>query len=185
VLQANYFDGRSTRVHAVKVTVAGEDLVLVGEDIDLCVPFAKIKVDERLGWAPRRLRFEGGAFCEVRDLNALDTLLSALGYRDKWVDRMQRQMRFVLLAFVVCATFAIAAYKWGLPWAAATGARHLSPALGKTLSAQTLKALDSGILMPSKIPEGRQQALSAAFHAMRLPEGGTATSEPMLLLFPT
>ena len=66
MLQANYFNGRSSRVRAVNLSVAGEDLVVAGEDIDLRVPFAKVKVDERLGRAPRRLRLEDGAFCEVR-----------------------------------------------------------------------------------------------------------------------
>ena len=36
--------------------MAGEDLVIAGEDIDLRVPFADVSVDERLGRAPRRLR---------------------------------------------------------------------------------------------------------------------------------
>lgn len=180
MLQANYFDGRSTRVRAVNLSVAGEDLIVAGEDIDLRLPFARVKVDERLGRAPRRLRLDDGAFCEVRDLHALDSLLSAVGHRDGWVDRMQRQLRFALLACAVCVVCALAAYQWGLPWAAAVGARHLSPAIGKTLSVRALKVLDGGFFMPSMIPADHQQALSAAFHAMRLPEGGTPTS---VLLF--
>ena len=71
---------------------------------------------------------------------------------------------------------AVATYKWGLPWAAAQGALRLPPAVGKSLSAQALKILDGGLLMPSKIAEPRRQALSAEFHALRLPEGGTPTS---------
>jgi Zn-dependent protease with chaperone function len=176
MLQASYFNGRSSRVRAVNLSVAGEDLVVAGEDIDLRVPFAKVKVDERLGRAPRRLRLEDGAFCEVRDLNALDDLLSAIGHRDGLVDRMQRHSQFVLFACVVFVIVAFAAYKWGLPWAAAQGARHLSPAIGKTLSAQALKVLDDGIFTPSMIAEEHQHALSAAFHALRLPEGGTPNS---------
>ena len=176
MLQASYFNGRSSRVRAVNLSVAGEDLVVAGEDIDLRVPFAKVKVDERLGRAPRRLRLEDGAFCEVRDLNALDDLLSAIGHRDGLVDRMQRHSQFVLFACVVFVIVAFAAYKWGLPWAAAQGARHLSPAIGKTLSAQALKVLDDGIFTPSMIAEGHQHALSAAFHALRQPEGGTPNS---------
>jgi hypothetical protein len=53
VLQAKYFDGRSTRVRAVHVSMAGEDLVIAGEDVDLRVPFAEVTVDERLGRAAR------------------------------------------------------------------------------------------------------------------------------------
>ena len=177
MLHADYFDGRSTRVRVVNLSMVGKDLVIAGEDIDFRVPFASITVDERLGRAPRRLRFTDGTFCEVRDLDALDMLLSSTAHRDGWVDRMQRRLPFVLFAIVACVALAVVAYQWGLPWAAAKGAHRLPLAIGKALSVQTLKLLDGNILLPSKIAEERRQALSAKFHALRLPEGGTPDSE--------
>jgi Zn-dependent protease with chaperone function len=177
MLRANYFDGRSTRVRLVDLSVEGEDLVIAGEDMNFRVPFAHVKVDERLGRAARRLRFPDGTFCEVRDLDALDTLLSSTAHRDGWVDRMQRHLQFALLATVACAGLAVVAYKWGLPWAAAKGAQHLPPAVGKTISVQTLKLLDGKLLMPSKLADERRQTLSDKFHALQLPEGGTPDSE--------
>jgi Zn-dependent protease with chaperone function len=176
MVQAKYFDGRSTRIHAVTLSMAGETLVIAGEDINLHVPFADVSVDERLGRAPRRLRLRDGAFCEVSDLDALDTLLSSTGHRDGWVDRLQRHLQFVLFSIVACAALVAAAYKWGLPWAAAKGAQQLPPAIGRTLSVQTLRILDGNILTPSKITAERQQALRAALRALQLPEGGSADS---------
>jgi Zn-dependent protease with chaperone function len=176
MVQAKYFDGRSTRIHAVNLSMAGETLVIAGEDVNLHVPFADVSVDERLGRAPRRLRLRDGAFCEVSDLDALDTLLSSTAHRDGWVDRLQRHLQFVLFSIVACAALVAAAYKWGLPWAAATGAQHLPPAIGRTLSVQTLRILDGNILTPSKIAAERQQMLRAALHALQLPEGGSADS---------
>jgi Zn-dependent protease with chaperone function len=176
MLTARYFDGRSTRVRVVDLSVAGDDLVIAGQDIDLRVPFADVQVDERLGRAPRRLRLKGSAYCEVSDLDALDTLLSLTAHRDGLVDRMQRRLQFVLFACVAFVVLTIVAYKWGLPWAAAQGAHRLPPAIGKTLSVHTLQQLDGGILMASKIAKERQRALTAEFHALRLPEGGTPNS---------
>jgi Zn-dependent protease with chaperone function len=103
--------------------------------------------------------------------------LASAAHRDGWVDRMQRHLQFVLFSVVVCVVLAAVAYRWGLPWAAAKAAHRLPPAIGKTLSVQSLKLLDGKILMPSKIAEERRQALSAKFHALRLPEGGTPDSE--------
>jgi Zn-dependent protease with chaperone function len=180
MLQANYFDGRSTRIRVVNLSMVGQHLVIAGDDVSLRVPFALVSVDERLGRAPRRLRLQDGTFCEVRDLDALDTLLAAAAHRDGWVDRMQRHLQLVLLSLAVCAGLAFVAYKWGLPWAAAEGARRLPPAIGKTLSAHALKILDGGFLLPSKIAAARQNALSAEFHSLRMPEGGTPDS---VLLF--
>jgi Zn-dependent protease with chaperone function len=180
MLQASYFDGRSTRVRAVSISVAGRDLLVSGEDIDLRVPFAEVTVDERLGRAPRRLRLPDGTFCEIRDLDGLDQLLAAAGHTDGWVDRVQRRTKFVLLACAGCVALAVAAYLWLLPWVAREGARHLPPTVAATLTEQTLKILDHGIFRPSTISAARRQELSDRFHALRLPEGGRVNS---VLLF--
>jgi Zn-dependent protease with chaperone function len=180
VLQASYFDGRSTRLRVVNLGTSGEALTVTGEGIDLHVPFAQVSVDERLGRAPRRLRFQDGAFCEVRDIDALEVLLKSVGHRDGSVDRLQRQLRWVVVSTILSVALSMAAYKWGLPWAAAEGARRLPPAVGRTLAAQTLKVLDGTYLFPSKVPEERQKALSAAFERLRMPEGGGPRS---VLLF--
>src|SRR5271168_5062803 len=106
MLTADYFDGRSSRVRVVRLEVVGEDLVIVGEDIDMRIAFAEVQVDERLGRAPRRLRLKNGAFCVVGDLNALDSLLASTPHRDGWVDRIQRRSQYVLpaiAAFIVLA----------------------------------------------------------------------------------
>jgi Zn-dependent protease with chaperone function len=180
MLHAHYFDGRSTRLRVVSLSTDGADLIVAGEDLDLRIPFADLKVDERLGRAPRRLRFKDGAFCEVQDLDALDALLSSVGHRDTWVDRLQRHARFVLFACVACALLAAAAYRWALPWAAAQAAQLLPPAVIKELSVNTANLLDGAIFKPTKIAADRQLALSSKFHALRLPEGGNPDS---LLLF--
>lgn len=172
MLRAAYFDGRSTRMRAVVLSVADGHLVIAGDQLDRRVPLAAVRVDEQLGRAPRRLRLGDGAFCEVRDAQGLAALLASMGHRDGHVDRMQRHLPAILLACAGCVVLAAAGYKWGLPWAAAEGARHLPPAVGRTLSAETLKALDGSVLLPSKLPGQRQQALEEKFHALRTPRDG-------------
>jgi Zn-dependent protease with chaperone function len=176
LLQANYFDGHSTRLRVVELSTSGEELIVTGEGIDLRMPFSQVRVDERLGRASRRLRFQDGAFCEVRDVDALDVLLKSAGHRDGHVDRMQRHLRWILAATILSVLLSIAAYKWGLPWAAAQGARRLPPAVGRVLSAQTMRVLDGRLLLPSKIPAARREALTAEFNRLRLPEGGAPRS---------
>jgi Zn-dependent protease with chaperone function len=90
---------------------------------------------------------------------------------------MQRRSKFVLPSMVVFVLLAIAGYRWGLPWAATAGAAYIPAAFGIKLSDQALRILDGSVLLPSKIAKERQQALSAKFHALRLPEGGTAQAE--------
>ena len=121
MLSASYFDGVSTRVREVSLALVDNDLVITGESVDLHVPFTDVVIDERLGRAARRLRLPDGAFCEVRDLDQLDSLLLSAGHRDGWVDRMQRRLRVVLVALVAFVLVVAAAYKWGLPVAGTAG----------------------------------------------------------------
>jgi Zn-dependent protease with chaperone function len=180
LLQANYFDGQSTRLRVVELSVSADVLTVTGEGIHFQTPFSQVSVDERLGSASRRLRFQDGAFCEVRDVHALDELLKAVGYRDGHVDRMQRHLRWVLVSTLLSIAVSWAAYKWGLPWAAAIGARHTPPAFGRALSTQTLRLMDGKLLLQSKMPVERRRALSAEFDQLRTPEGGAPES---VLLF--
>src|SRR5258708_38876885 len=100
MLQANYFDGRSTRVRVVNLSVAGDDLIVAGEDIGFRVPFADVVVDERLWRAPRRLGLKDGTFCEVRDLDALGTPLSCTAHRDGGVVCHGGSVRVALLSIL-------------------------------------------------------------------------------------
>lgn len=176
-MRANYFDGQSTRVREVALSVVADQLQVAGDDVNFVVPLSRVRVDERLGRAPRKLRFETGAFCEVRDLDALDELLSAGGHRDSWVDRVQRHLPFIVTACAACVVLLYLGYKYALPWAAARSASHMPPAIGRTLSKETLRALEEGqFLVPSRLPKERQEALTAQFRALRLPDGGTPQS---------
>jgi len=171
MVRADYYDGRSARRRAVTVSASGTELQVVGEDVDLRVAFADVAVDERLGRAPRRLRFAEGV-CEIRDLDGLDALLASLGHRDGWLDRAQRRWSYVSSALVACACLTVAMYVWGLPWLAARVAEHLPTSVGAALSVQTLKLLDGSLLVPSTLDRGRQTTLDEKLHRLRLPAAG-------------
>jgi Zn-dependent protease with chaperone function len=172
MVQAQYVDGRSTRVRSVNLSVTGQHLLIAGEDVERSEPLGSVTFDEQLGNAPRRVRLVDGSFCEVRDLAGLRDLMSVARVRDGWVDRTQRQVQWVLLSVIACVMLVGAAYRWGLPWAARVLAQRLPPAVGSALSTQTLKALDGGLLQPSKLDANRQAALRSEFQALRLPDGG-------------
>jgi Zn-dependent protease with chaperone function len=177
MLTADYFDGQSTRVRVVNLQADGRYLDIAGEDIERHIPFSEVKVDERLVRAPRRLHFSDGAFCTVRDLSALDALLSSVDHRDGWVDRAQRRARSVLVSLWAVAVLAVAGYLWLLPWAAARAAAKVPAVVGHRLSVETLRALDGNVLLPSLIPQDRQRALSAKVQALLLPGGGAPAGE--------
>src|ERR1700683_1354857 len=69
MLTADFFDGHSTRVRKVVLRIDEQTLFISGENIEVQVPFSEVRVDERLGRAPRRLRFSDGAVCGVKDIH--------------------------------------------------------------------------------------------------------------------
>lgn len=174
MIKAQYVDGRSTRVRTVDLSIDAAQLVIAGEGIERTEPLASVSFDERLGNAPRRIRLADGSFCEVRDHAGLRDLMKAAQLRDGWVDRAQRHVHWVLLSLVACVALIGATYRWGLPWAARMLAQRLPPAVGATLSTQTLKALDGGWLQPSGFDAKRQAALRSEFQALRMPDGSRA-----------
>ena len=163
MVQGDYLDGRSTGVRPVTLSVAGGQLIVSGDSVALGVPCAAVRVDEKLGNAARRLRFPDGSSCEVRDLAALDGLLALMGHRDRPVARLQRHVPAIVGACVALLLLTAAAYRWLLPWAADLGARRMPPAFVRLLSDQTLKVLDNGLLVPSKLDAERRAGLQARF----------------------
>jgi Zn-dependent protease with chaperone function len=174
MLAASYFDGRSTRVHPVTLSVDGDDLCILGEQIELRIPFRQVRVDEKLGSAPRRLRLPDGSFCEVHDLDSLESLLAATSHQEGRVDRLQRRLSWVLAATMILLAVLAAGYRFVLPWAAARAARQAPPALAHTLSVHALRTLDhSRLLQSSELDAARRQRLAAGLRALRLPQDGT------------
>jgi Zn-dependent protease with chaperone function len=164
-----YYDGRTARRHPVDLSVQGGVLHVSGAGIRRYEPLQQVRISERLGNAPRLLSFADGAYCEVRDHAALEAALDGEGHRPGLVDRLQRSWRAAILALVACVAVAVAAYRWGLPFAAEEAALNLPPGVARQLSESTLNALDRFWLQPSQLPAARRQALAEGFAALRAP----------------
>lgn len=167
MVAASYFDGRSTRVRSVQLSVDEQALHILGEDLERSVPIGDLRIDEQLGRAPRRLRFPDGAYCEVPDFGELAVLLEAIGHRDSWVDRLQRRSLAVTVAVFSCIALIAAGYLWGLPRLAAAVADRLPPRVGTTIGTQVLLVLDDGVLQPTELPEARRAEIQRRFAALR------------------
>jgi Zn-dependent protease with chaperone function len=172
MLEAGYFDGRSSRRHAVRLRAGQDRLELTGDGCERQESFAGIRISEPIGAAPRTLTFADGAYCEVLQGEALDRLLTAIGHRDGVVARWQGSWRIALLALVGMTLMLAAAYRWGLPWVAAELAPRLPPAVAETLSGGVLDLLDRQALKPSRLPEQRQRELEAGFQQLAAGDPG-------------
>jgi Zn-dependent protease with chaperone function len=172
---AAYYDGRTSQRREVRLYATGATLTVEGDGVRRTAQAAEVAISERLGSAPRTLRFADGAFCEVRDHAGFERLLEALGHRGSHVERWQASWRVAALsAVLVCAALA-AGYLYGLPWIAARAAERMPPAVDRALSRRTLEALQDGFFDDSKLSGERRAQLSEGFRALKRPEGTRAS----------
>lgn len=170
---ARFFDGRSSRAHAVWILVADGQARLVSREDGAVLreaPLSALRVSERTRHAPRLVTFADGAYCEVDDGRPFEAVLAATGYRDGLVTRMQNSWRMTALALAGFAGFLVFSYFVLLPAAARAIAHNVPPAIETRLGDSTLKALDDGVLTPSELSADRQQRIRTAFAALRRPD---------------
>lgn len=170
MIAAHYYDGQSSRCRRVELTIRGGIAEISGEEVGRSIPLAKIDVSEPVEHAPRILRLPDGAVIESDD-PMLAPLLQENGYREPAAVRWQRNWPASLLALVTLIAALLAAYQWGLPWAADILARHLPASMEKHIGDEAWSALESGYFEPSQLAAARQENLRKAFAALRQPDG--------------
>lgn len=170
MIEATYFDGRSTRRQAVTLVIHQRVVVMRGAGIRRSIRLSQLDISERLLYAPRILRFPDGGFIEVAD-PGLNHVLAANRFRDPWVVRWQQNWALSLLALIALLAWLIAGYQWGLPWAADKLAQHLPAALEKKIGDAELALVDAKFMTPSRLDPLDQARLQQLFSALKQPRG--------------
>ena len=159
MVEARYFDGTSSRAHAVRLRVAAGHLVIEGDGVERRVAASAIDVSEPGVSRLRVLSFRDGGGCEAEDA-ALRALLDALGYRDSAVVRGQGRWSIALAATLVLA--ALAGATWAaLPWIADVVARALPENAVAHVGSEAIALLDRSQFAPSAVPDARQEEIRA------------------------
>lgn len=168
---ARYFDGRSSRLHHVTLTVTDGVAHLRG-DVERSDPLAALRVSERSRHAARKVSFDDGAYLEVDDTAGFEQLLRRTGHQDGLVVRLQQSWRAVLLsALAVVAALALA-YAWLLPAAAGWIAAALPEQAERQLGNGVLRVLDQRLFLPTQLTTQRQRQLHDRFAALAPPDAG-------------
>lgn len=168
LIPALYFDGRTSRVHHVTLTVEAGIARLSG-DVERSCPISELRVSERARHTRRKVTFPDDAYLEVQDEPAFDALLAETGYRDSTVVRMQQSWRGALIAFVITVVVLVLTYLYGLPLAAEAVAKALPEKVERSIGSGMLDFLDHKILRPSKLPLARQTAIVERFKQLTTP----------------
>lgn len=170
MINADYFDGQSSRRLPVTVLLHRGILAVSGEGVRRSVRLRQMDISEKLERAPRILRFADGAYLETRDA-AIDKLLRKNGYREPWVVRWQRNWPASLAALASLVLLLASGYQWGLPWAADQLAQHLPDTIERKIGEGQLEMLDEAYMEPSRLDKERQAQLREAFARLQPPSG--------------
>lgn len=156
MIAAYYYDGKSSRRHSGALSISQGQVLISGDWGRRAASLKEVKISEPMGTAPRTLRFDDGAFCEVSDAPGLAALLAASGYKDAVAVRLHQRWSIVLAALGSVAAIVVACYVWLLPALADYLAPRLPDTIVETLSDATLASLDEHMLKPSALPPQRQ-----------------------------
>ncbi|MRW85129.1 M48 family metalloprotease [Pseudoduganella sp. FT26W] len=168
---ARYFDGRSSRLQHVTLSVEAGHAVLRG-DAERREPLHALRVSERSRGAARKVTFADGAYLEVDDHEAFARLLHETGHRDSLVVRLQQSWRAVLAAAAATVALLWLGYLYLLP-ALATGMAAALPAgVERQLGAGVLALMDQRLLVPTTLSPQRQAELTGRFRSLQPPRGG-------------
>jgi Zn-dependent protease with chaperone function len=155
---ADFFDGRTSRRHAVQVGVDDGTLAIRGDGMSLDVPRAQADVHPRLGTTPVRIALPGGGLLVARDFEAVDSSLGVPRARTL-AYRLESHLGFVLVALAGVVVGGWFTYHDGIPWASRKIAERISPEVETELSKEALASADALIFRPSLLsPEQRAQA---------------------------
>jgi Zn-dependent protease with chaperone function len=155
MMTAHYFDGRSARLHPVRLNVDAGNLLVSAPTFERSYPLGTVALAEPFAAAPAVLRFADGASLEVAGDDRRQ-LLEALAYRKSAVERWQARWPAVLLALGFLIALLALLYFRGLPAAAERIAAELPPAVEIRLGRAALASLEAhGVLEPSRLSEQR------------------------------
>lgn len=175
-----YYDGATARARSVRCTVSQGQLHIQGDGVDRTEPIATVTLSDQLGSSPRKLSLPDGASVEAPLSAELALALGSARGHASWVARLEARWLYAVLALIASMAFIAAGYIWGLPLASKVIAQRLSPNIIDSLGEQTMKALDGGMVAPSRISTARQQNLKDRLRIMR---GQDAALPPHTLLF--
>jgi Zn-dependent protease with chaperone function len=175
-IPAYYFDGQTSRRLRVELAVEADAAVISG-DVERRCPVSDMHVSERTRNAARKVTFPDGAYLEILDHAAFNTLLFETGHQESLVVRMQQSWRNTLIAGIAVIIVLVLGYLYGLPAASNVIARILPESVERTIGREALSFLDQRLLAPSELPAQQRNAIAARFNALVPPQAGAPDYE--------
>lgn len=166
---ASFFDGKSSKPHAVRVRLDDATLVVEGEETGrLRFPLDMISISPRVGNTPRFIQLTGGAALEVAENDVVDGFAPSLpgGSFHRLQHLLESKRRWILASILLTVGLVWGAIDYGVPYAAKQIAFALPREVDESLGTGALQAFDKLMFRPSTLPANDRQRLQAGFDAL-------------------
>ncbi|HJU25567.1 MAG TPA: M48 family metallopeptidase [Rhodanobacteraceae bacterium] len=172
MIHGTYYDGRSSRPHAVRVECEDAALELSGPDVERRDALAEIRPSAKLAGVPYTLRYADGAWLQLPPDAPVGQWFPHRNRLESWVDRLERHAGIAGISVLVVALALVGLFGWGVPAAADYAGTHLPASVDRVIGRQSLELLSTRWLAPSKLPAARRTALQARFRRFLARVGG-------------
>jgi Zn-dependent protease with chaperone function len=155
-----YFDGQSSRaIPVVVIPLQNDQVLLQGDQLELCQPLAQLRWEQPPGRSRPRLHWPGGGLVEVNDDGRLAALFAGRpGARLQGLLRWAESHRAGAVGASLLAIGSIAAVLVaGLPLLASLVSAAVPAAAERQLGEAVLRSLDEQPFAPSRLPGAKQQ----------------------------
>jgi len=155
-----YYDGQSSRaIPVVVLPLQNDQLLLRGEQLELCQPLGQLRWEQPPGSSRPRLHWPGGGLVEVNDDGQLAALFAGRpGGRLQGLLRWAESHRAGAVGASLLAIGTIAAVLvTGLPLLATGVSAAIPAAVERQLGVAVLASLDKQSFAPSQLPMAKQQ----------------------------
>ena len=171
-MRARRYDGRVSRPEEVEVAILGTTranatLQVVAADGSLNThALSAVRVEDRIGIAPRIVLLPGDASLEIVDNEACDAALTRLGIgaHDRTMRWLERRWPVAVAALVLTGAATWGFVRFGVPALAERAATLIPPSAEAYLEAGGLALLDQRFFRPTQLPASRQQVLRAGLN---------------------
>ena len=164
---AIYHDGHTSLARVVTLRFSsGGTLAVEGADVPrLVFRRSDVRVESRLGNAPRFVRLPNDQRCEVTDNEALEHALNAWGggRMRGCLHRLETSWRLVIAGVLVLSLVGWLGVAYSVPWSARQVAFMMPERVLGTLGDQTLSTFDKTLFKPSELSSARQAELQGKF----------------------
>lgn len=165
ILQAFYFDGKSSRRHPVSILVGGGKLKIIGRDVTEVFDAQGVRRSLRVGSTPRWLYLPGDGVCVTADNDAVDRMTQDRRY-ERALHQWESRPAYAAIAFALVAGALWWLIERAVPVAVNYAAEHIPMTAESALGRETLSGLERQMVRPSRLSAARQAALRAKFDAM-------------------